>query len=190
MKKSLALLAATTLAASALALPAAAAPGKPGDMTIAEIATANGNFTYLLTALDVAGLTGAVDDADDPKLTVFAPTNAAFETLAGALGLGANPAGVLDMVAFLDANDLLDDVLLYHVVDGRRFSNSVLNRNSDKMIETLSGEYFTATPSGHLIDAFAGTDVMITGTNNLNASNGVIHVIDNVLVPQAVIDAL
>ena len=189
MKKSLALLAATTLAASALAFPAAAAPGKPGDMTIAEIATANGSFTYLLTALDVAGLTGAVDDSWDPKLTVFAPTDTAFETLAGGLGFGAHAAGVLAMVDFLDANDLLDDVLLYHVVDGRRFSNSVVNRNSDKTIETLSGEWFTATPSLHLIDAFGGTDVMIT-LPNLNASNGVIHVIDNVLVPQAVVNAL
>lgn len=177
-------------AALALALPAAAGPGRPGDATIATIASTNGNFDYLVTALGVAGLVGAFDEADDPKLTVFAPTDAAFLTLARDLGFGANEAGVLDMVTFLDGAGLLDDVLLYHVTDGRRFSNSVVNANAPKPIATLEGSYLVANPDGTIQDAFAGPSSLVSGLIDINASNGVIHVIDTVLVPQVVVDAL
>jgi uncharacterized surface protein with fasciclin (FAS1) repeats len=175
-------------AALALAIPAFAGPGKPGDQTIAEIASANGGFDYLVTALVAADLVGAFDDADDPKLTVFAPTDGAFETLAGDLGFGADEDGVLAMVGFLDSAGLLDDVLLYHVTDGRRFSNSVFNANNAKMIETLEGSYLTANPDLTIQDAFAGPSGIVAP--NIDASNGVIHAIDTVLVPQVVVDAL
>jgi uncharacterized surface protein with fasciclin (FAS1) repeats len=174
----------------ALALPAAAGPGRPGDQTIADIASTNGNFDYLVTALVTADLVGAFDEDDDPKLTVFAPTDAAFESLAGTLGFGADASGVLAMVAFLDGADLLDDVLLYHVTDGRRFSNSVVNPNASKPIATLEGSYLIANPDLTIQDAFGGPSNLVPSLIDINASNGVIHVIDAVLVPQVVVDAL
>lgn len=177
-------------AALALALPAAAGPGRPGDQTIATIASTNGNFDYLVTALVEANLVTAFDEDDDPKLTVFAPTDAAFAKLAGDLGFGANTAGVLDMVSFLEGAGLLDDVLLYHVTDGRRFSNSVVNPNAPKPIATLEGSYLVANPDGTIQDAYLGPSSLVSGLIDINASNGVIHVIDTVLVPEVVVDAL
>lgn len=167
------------VAALALAVPAAAGPGKPGDQTIAEIAAGDpGNFSTLLLALELTGL-DAVVASDDVTLTVFAPTNAAFDKAAAELGF----ASALDLAVYLLENDLLDDVLLYHVVDGRRFSNSVVNRNNTKSIETLLGPSVTSTPMGKIVDASGATSDAAIVIPNINASNGVIHVIDNVLVP-------
>ncbi len=113
------------------------------------------------------------------RITVFAPTNDAFERVADELGFQDVDA----LVAFLVDNDLLDDVLAYHVLPGRRFSNSVLKQKGNKKLVTLLGQRLYASPAGTLIDQSEMTsDAAITAAN-LVASNGVAHVIDNVLVP-------
>ena len=74
-------------------------------------------------------------------------------------------------------------MLFYHVTEGRRYANSVVPRKGEKAIPTLLGTDFAAKVGNLLMDASgATTDAMVT-IPNISASNGVVHVIDNVLVP-------
>ena len=170
------------VASGLVATPALAGPSidrKPGASSIAEIVAASPDHTVLELAVGLAGLGGVLSDPD-VRLTVFAPTDAAFAKVAGELGF----ASVTDLANYLVAQGLLDDVLLYHVTPGRRFSNSVVNRNNPKAIETLLlGQYVTATPKGTLVDGSTATSDAAITAPNISASNGVVHVIDNVLVP-------
>ncbi len=148
-----ALLLGIVMAVGLVATPAIAkGPKAPGDASIYDIVESNEDFSTLKFALDTAGL-DAVLDGDGVQFTVFAPTNAAFEKAATELGFGGD---VLALATFLVENDLLDDVLLYHVTDGRRFSNSVVNKNNPKSIATLLGAFVTSTPSGTLVDVAPG----------------------------------
>ena len=132
--------------------------------TIAEVAEEAG-FTTLLTAATAAGLAGALSDPDADPITVFAPTDAAFAAL---------PAGALDDL--LADTTALTDVLTYHLVDGIVDSQAVVGLDS---AGTLNGEMVT-------IDASSGVvlngDVNVTATD-IVARNGIIHVIDGVLLP-------
>jgi uncharacterized surface protein with fasciclin (FAS1) repeats len=162
---------------------AIAGPGKPGNRTIAEIAGGSDDFDYLVAALQATGLDAALD-SDDATYTVFAPTDAAFERVAdelAAAGIGDGTVGTL--LTFLVQQGLADDVLLYHVSDGRRFSNSVVPMVGTRSISTLLGPRLWVTTGGQVVDASAATSNAAITAPNINASNGVIHVIDNVLVP-------
>lgn len=188
-----------TLAALAatIAAPAALAKGPkaPGEATIYDIVEASASasapqFTYLKAALDATGLDAALD-MPGVQYTVFAPTDAAFEKVADELyaGAGLGDGTVPTLLGFLVTNGLADDVLLYHVADGRRFSNSVVNANNNKAIETLLGGYIWSTPMAKLVDAAPSTSdaqILAPGLANISARNGVIHVIDNVLVPLSI----
>jgi transforming growth factor-beta-induced protein len=176
-------------AAAALALalgtaaPATAGPGKPGSDTITTIAAEDGRFTYLVAALEATGLDEVLDSTDS-KFTVFAPTDAAFEKAADELfAAGLGDGTVPTLLNFLVVNDLADDVLLYHVNDGRRFANSVVPKVNNRSISTLLGPSLSVTPGGTVVDASAATSDAAIIIPNINASNGVIHAIDNVLVP-------
>lgn len=135
------------------------------DKTIAELASANPNFSTLVTALDAADLVETLNS--EGPFTVFAPTNAAFDSL---------PAGVLD--SLLGDIDALKNVLLYHVVAGASVPASVaVTLESAEMangsiigLEVIDGELIL---NGSI-------KVVVT---DLVASNGIIHVIDGVLVP-------
>lgn len=134
--------------------------------SIAEIAAGDERFTTLVTALDQAGLVDTL--AGEGEFTVFAPTNDAFAALGS------------DLDAVLADNELLTRVLLYHVLDGTVPSETALSLDG-QTVETLSGDSFTvAIREGNLyID---NAMVIIT---DIPASNGIIHVIDAVLVPSA-----
>lgn len=134
--------------------PSYAAASKPGDMNIAEVAISNGNFTTLVTALSCTDLVPAVTSGK--QLTVFAPTDAAFA------GIGLNADNVCDVEG-------LKGILLYHVINGRQTSSSVLARSSYR---TLSGERLTRAEVANGLLA-----------PNVSASNGVIHVMNTVLLP-------
>ncbi len=180
MRRITALMVGAVMAIGLVAAPALAkGPKAPGDDSIYDIVSSNEDFSTLKFALDTAGLDAAVM-SDEVQMTVFAPTNAAFEKVAMELGFGTD---VLGLATFLVENELLDDVLLYHVTDGRRFANSVLNKNNMKSIETLLGADVMSTPGGMIIDAAASTSKAKIVAANISASNGVVHVIDNVLVP-------
>ena len=178
MRRITALLVGVVMAVGLVAAPALAkGPKAPGDASIYDIVASNDNFSTLKFALDTAGLDAAVKD-ESVQLTVFAPTNAAFDKAAMELGF----PNALALAVHLVENDLLDDVLLYHVTDGRRFANSVVNKNNPKSIETLAGAYVTSTPAGTLVDVAPSTSDATIIAANISASNGVVHVIDNVLV--------
>jgi transforming growth factor-beta-induced protein len=188
---------ALTLALSAPALAGKPdgkiAPGKPGDKTIVEIALDTnagelGEFDYLLGAVgcftDEDGNNPIVDLLNgSDTYTLFAPVDSAFEALQGALGITEPSPELTCAVDDIFGAGTLFTVLAYHVTDGRRVSNSVFNQNSTKEIEMLDGGYIWTMP-GFLIEDGAGQEVnLVSPLFNLNASNGVIHVIDTVMLP-------
>ncbi len=148
---------------------------KPGADSIATIAVnatqaAEPEFTTLVAALSCTDLVPAVADPD-AELTVFAPTDAAF----GALDLNAdNICGAFD-------TEILAAILLYHVVGERRPSPSVIN-GRNKEIMMLSGGYIYPAGTGSLAIGANNSSAMIVMPDIL-ASNGIIHVIDSVLLP-------
>ena len=136
----------------------------PPSQTIAEIVTANEDFSTLLAAVSAADLAETL--GGDGPFTVFAPTNAAFDKL---------PEGTVE--ALLDDKEALTQVLLYHVVSGRAYSGDL---SDGQKISTL------ATDAPDLMVSI-GDDVMIGDATvtavDVLATNGVVHVIDSVLVP-------
>jgi transforming growth factor-beta-induced protein len=140
----------------------------PADRdSIAEIAAGNENLTTLVTALTEANLVDTFAADDGGPFTVFAPTNAAFEAL---------PDGVLD--GLLADPDALAAVLTYHVAAGALLFNDVAARSS---ITTLNG--IAVNQSGGVLDGYSN---VISG--DIVASNGVIHLIDSVLLPKDIVD--
>jgi uncharacterized surface protein with fasciclin (FAS1) repeats len=139
---------------------------------IVDTAVAAGDFTTLATALEAAGLVDTLKG--EGPYTVFAPTDDAFAAL---------PEGTLDTL-LEDPEGDLTDILTYHVVDGQVMAADVVGLDGQE-VETLQGGSFTVGVDGDtvtLTDA-AGNEVNVTQTD-VEASNGVIHVIDGVLMPQ------
>lgn len=130
---------------------------------IVEIAEAAGNFSTLLTAVEAAGLTETL--SSDGPFTVFAPTDAAFAAL---------PEGALD--ALLADTEMLAEVLLYHVVPGRLTAADIF---SEPNLRTAQGSFvpLMTAPEGLYIG-----DALIVASD-IEADNGIIHVIDAVLLP-------
>ena len=143
---------------------------KPGDDTIAEIAVDNGGFTTLVQALSCTGLVGAVADPN-AELTVFAPTDAAFAKA------GLNAGNICTTFTKED----LTTILLYHVVGERRPSPSVIN-GRNKSINMLAGGSIFPVGRGSLMINANNSAVNVVVPDIL-ASNGIIHVIDFVLLP-------
>lgn len=167
-------LSATLLEESAVAASKKAAPA-PGEESIASIAIAAG-FDELVKALfyvDAELQTQLVElfSNGTDQYTVFAPTDEAFAALYDALGA----ENIEDLSA-----ELVRDVLLYHVVEGRRAANSVVPPKRDRNIETLLGVNFTVD-SNAKIYAVGNTAKIVSA--NISASNGIIHVIDAVILP-------
>jgi hypothetical protein len=195
MKKLIAGLAVAAVGATGIAAPVLAKGAKaPGDKTLYEIVAGSPVHETLQFAIDATAALAADDptvvdvkaalSASGVQFTLFAPTDDAFEKVAvelAAAGLGDGTVGTL--AGFLVENGLLDDVLLYHATEGRRFANSVVPVNGEKEIETLLGASLTAKVGALLMDASAATEDAKVTTANLSASNGVLHIIDNVLVP-------
>jgi uncharacterized surface protein with fasciclin (FAS1) repeats len=164
-------------------LEAKAAPAK-GTQTIVELALGNPNFSELVEALQYvdaaplsAGLIPALNGTD--QYTVFAPTNQAFEDLYKFLGI----SNITDL-----PQGLVAAVLQYHVTKGRRAANSVVPPVGERRIQTLlTGANFTVDRN-KVITATGSTNnigknnATIT-TANLSASNGIIHVINQVIIP-------
>lgn len=131
--------------------------------TIAQIAAGDSRFTTLVAALGAANLVDTLNSAG--PFTVFAPTNAAFDKL---------PAGTVE--ALLADPAQLSTILLYHVANGRFTASDVVTVNS---INTITGPVSVTVSGGNV---FLNGNVRVIITDIL-ATNGVIHVIDTVLIP-------
>lgn len=148
----------------------------PPSQSLVEIAAGNDNFSELVELVLAAdpAVAAALSDANANGLTVFAPTNAAFTELYNTI-----PKATLLLP---ESQALLTSVLLYHVVPGRVFSTDLPNVSG--AVATANTETVTFDLSdGAKVDGISSDPSNITATNIL-ATNGVIHVIDRVLLPQ------
>mgnify|MGYP005849355919 CR=1 FL=1 len=140
-----------------------AAPVRQAENTIVDIAVNDGRFTTLVTALQAANLVDTLKGAG--PFTVFAPTDDAFNAL---------PAGTVEgLLANIPA---LTDVLTYHVVPGKVMAADVVNLSS---ADTVQGEPISISVQDGKV-MVNNAQVIIT---DIEASNGVIHVIDAVILP-------
>ena len=158
----------TTAAATATtAAPATTTTAaKPGD--IVAVATSAGNFKTLAAALKAADLVSTLQGTG--PFTVFAPTDAAFAAL---------PAGLLDKLLLPQNKETLKRILLFHVISGSEVPSSKVAAGDVKM---ASGDSATIAVSGSTI-TIAGSKISAV---DVDASNGVIHVLDAVMVPAGV----
>ena len=134
--------------------------------TIVEVAQGNTDFSTLVAALTAADLVETL--SGEGPFTVFAPTNAAFEAL---------PAGLLEKLLLPENKETLVKILTYHVVPSKVMAADVMAGD----VTTVEGSTFAITTEGGVkvnTSNVTATDVA--------ASNGVIHVIDAVLVPSSV----
>ncbi|MFC6750749.1 fasciclin domain-containing protein [Deinococcus aquaticus] len=140
----------------------AARPAPAACMTISQIVAKDPNFSTLATALEAAGLTNTLKSG---SYTVFAPTNAAFSKL---------PSDTLAMA--LNDTEMLRSILLYHVVPGKVTAKQVMGMSSGM---TAQGGSFLVTVTGGkvMIDNATVTKADVV------ACNGIVHVIDTVLMP-------
>lgn len=153
------------IAAVALGLTLGRAEAATADKDIIDTAVAAGQFETLAAALDAAGLVATLKDPG--PFTVFAPTDEAFANL---------PAGTVEDLLRPENKEQLIAVLTYHVVPGNVAAAEVVNLDEAK---TVNGSMLK-------IDAASGgvkiNDANVEATD-IAASNGVIHVIDKVLLP-------
>jgi uncharacterized surface protein with fasciclin (FAS1) repeats len=136
------------------------------EMNIVETAASAGSFKTLLAAVQAADL-GAVLQGEGP-FTVFAPTDEAFAKL---------PEGTLEDLLKPENKSKLQAILTYHVVPGKVLSSSVVERES---IQTVQGQKARI----HVDDGKVKIDDALITRADIDATNGVIHVIDRVILPQ------
>ena len=137
------------------------------ERNIVDTAVANGNFKTLAAALGAAGLVSTVSGPG--PFTVFAPTDAAFAKL---------PAGTVEDLLKPENKDKLSAILTYHVVSGKVMAADVVKLSEAK---TVNGKMLKVKVNGGKVMI---NDANVTSTD-IAASNGVIHVVDSVILPAA-----
>jgi len=154
-----------TLASFAF-MPLAHADGHGMKKDIVDVAVANGSFTTLVAAVQAAGLVDTLKSAG--PFTVFAPTDAAFAKL---------PEGTVEMLLKPENKDKLSAILTYHVVSGNVMAADAMKLDS---AATVQGQTLSISTSyGNVMI----NDAKVV-TADVQAKNGVIHVIDTVLMPK------
>ena len=151
--------------ALAAGLIAFAIPAHAQDKDIVDTAVALGEFTTLAAARDAAGLVQTLKG--EGPFTVFAPTDAAFAKL---------PAGTVEELLRPENKEKLAAILTYHVVPGKVMAADVVSLDEAK---TVNGETIEIQIDGNSVRV---NDASVTATD-VAASNGVIHVIDQVILP-------
>ena len=148
-----------------------AAPAPPAGKTIVDVAIATPDLSTLVAAVKAGDLVGTLSSAG--PFTVFGPTNEAFAAL---------PAGTLDNLLKHKNQAELVDVLTYHVVAGNVQAKDL---KDGQMLTTVEGKTLTVR--------IAGSTVLINSAKvviaDVEASNGVVHVVDGVLLPGAKLNA-
>ncbi|MDA0207756.1 MAG: fasciclin domain-containing protein [Acidobacteria bacterium] len=156
----------TALALGAALLFAGSAPAIAADKDIVDVAVEAGSFTTLVKAVQAAGLVDALKG--EGPLTVFAPTDEAFAKV---------PAATLAALLKPENQEQLKAVLLYHVVSGKVMAADVVKLSE---AATLNGESLKImVESGHV-----SVNNAHVAKTDIAASNGVIHVIDAVMLPK------
>jgi uncharacterized surface protein with fasciclin (FAS1) repeats len=135
------------------------------EKDIVDTAVSAGNFNTLVAAVQAAGLVDTLKS--EGPFTVFAPTDAAFAAL---------PAGTVESLLKPENKDQLIAVLTYHVIPGKVMSSDIAGKSLE-----------VKTVQGSMIDVNATNGVMVDGATvvaaDIETSNGVIHVIDQVILP-------
>jgi len=148
-----------------------ATPAFAQDKTIVEIAASNDQFSTLVAAVKAAGLVDTLNG--DGPFTVLAPTNEAFEKL---------PAGTVESLLKPENKDKLIAILTYHVIPGEVKAADVVKLDG-KSAATVNkdGQVMVKVEGGKV--KFSGKTTATVIKPDIEASNGVIHVIDTVLLP-------
>jgi uncharacterized surface protein with fasciclin (FAS1) repeats len=139
----------------------------PASDNIPAVATKAGKFSTLLAAAKAAGLVDAL--SGDKALTVFAPTDEAF---------GKLPKGTVESLLKPENKDKLKAILLYHVVEGRVYSEDALKAKSAATLQGGKVEITVKDGAAYV----NGAKILAT---DVDAGNGVIHIIDSVILPPA-----
>ncbi len=138
--------------------------------TLLELIGSDPQFSVLNTAVRATGLDESLQDAET-TLTLFAPTNSAFNQL---------PAGTIDTLMTPGQRETLRNILLHHLIDGKNFATDAITAGQ---LTTLLGDVVPVTVESE------GTVIRIDDATiqarDLEASNGIIHVIDRVMLPPA-----
>jgi uncharacterized surface protein with fasciclin (FAS1) repeats len=134
--------------------------------SVVEVAAASGSFSTLVAAIQVSGLAGTLSEGG--PFTVFAPSEEAFAAL---------PAGLLEKLLKPENKAVLAQILTYHVVSGKVLSSDV----KDGAVASVEGSELTFSTTGGVMV----NDAKVI-TPDVQASNGVIHVIDKVLLPAGI----
>ena len=148
--------------------PAPTPEPEPEPMSIVDVAVSNGSFTTLVAALEATGLDVTLSDMDS-SFTVFAPTDDAFALL-----------GDDTIAALLEDTETLSDILTYHVIDSEIDSSAAIS-SAGSTVEMVNGDSIGLSLDG---DDLLVNTVTVTAVD-VEADNGVIHVIDAVLIPPA-----
>jgi uncharacterized surface protein with fasciclin (FAS1) repeats len=147
-------------------VPALTMKSSAATQNIVQIASSNPDFSTLVTALKAADLVATLEG--EGPFTVFAPTNKAFAKIKKA-----------DLTALLADKAALTKVLTYHVVSGKVMASAVMTMNG-KMAKTVEGSEVKVSVMGKTVRV---NNAKVTSVD-IEASNGVIHVIDTVLMPK------
>ena len=150
---------------AALSMLAMATPAAAAD--IVDTATSNGSFTTLVAAVKAAGLVNTLKGPG--PFTVFAPTDAAFKKL---------PVGTVENLLKPENKAQLTKVLTYHVVPGKVMARDISGKKTNA--KTVEGSTVAIDASS----ASVKVDNATVSMADVNASNGVIHVIDSVIMPK------
>lgn len=158
-----------------------AAEEEAAGPTIADVAAGAENLSTLVELIGAADPSVLETLSGEGDFTVFAPTNEAFETLFAQLGLG-----VSDVIS-LGGAELITPVLLYHVVPGAMSASDLTAMDGSELATALEGEMVlvTLTDDGLTLNGEATTISV-----NIEATNGTIHIINGVLLPQQTIQVL
>lgn len=147
-------------------------------LTIVGVAAGNDNFSTLVAAVKAADLVSVLNSAG--PFTVFAPINAAFDKL---------PDGTIASLLKQESKETLTTILTYHVVSGKFEAADVLEaikaNNGSFTVETVQGGKLTATTKdGKVMLTDAAGNISTVVIADVEASNGVIHAIDSVVMPK------
>ncbi|MGB5987751.1 MAG: fasciclin domain-containing protein [Desulfobacterales bacterium] len=153
------------IAVSLIIVPSALASSHGGKMDIVDTAASAGSFNTLVAAVEAAGLVETLKG--EGPFTVFAPTDEAFAKL---------PEGTLDDLLKPENKDKLAGILTYHVVSGKVMAADVIGMDS---AATVNGKALTVSQK----DGSVFVDGAMVTQTDVKASNGVIHVIDAVVLP-------